>query len=84
MSSLKTKFYLTALIFLLLLPALPSLAQFSAAVKKYICIQADTLALIHAKITDGTGGPSRPDQTLVIMKGIITCPWAIQQIPRFL
>src|ERR1700727_670964 len=68
----KTKVYSTALIFLLLLQALPSFAQFSATVKKYICIQADTFALIHAKITDGSGSPSRPDQTLVIMKGIIT------------
>jgi hypothetical protein len=58
MPLLKTKFYLTALTFLLLLPALKSIAQFSASVKKYICIQADTLALIHAKVTDGTGGPN--------------------------
>jgi imidazolonepropionase-like amidohydrolase len=28
--------------------------------------------LIHAKITDGSGSPSMPDQTLVIIKGIIT------------
>jgi imidazolonepropionase-like amidohydrolase len=72
MSSLKKKFYLPVSIFLLLLSALPSFAQFSSAVKKYISVQADTFALIHAKITDGSGSPSRPDQTLVIMKGIIT------------
>ena len=71
MSSLKTRFYLPVSIFFLLLPGLTSLAQFSSAVKKYISVQADTLALIHAKITDGSGSPSRPDQTLVIMKGII-------------
>ncbi len=72
MSSLKTKFYLPVSIFLLLLSALPSFAQFSSTVKKYISVQADTLALIHAKITDGTGSPSRSDRTLVIVKGIIT------------
>jgi imidazolonepropionase-like amidohydrolase len=83
MSSSKTKFYFTALLFLLLLPALPSFAQFSAAVKKYICVQADTLALIHAKVTDGTGGPSRPDQTLIIIKGTITvmCNSANTKVP---
>src|SRR5882757_6483454 len=72
MSSLKTKLYLPVSIFILLLFALPSYAQFSSAVKKYISVQADTLALIHAKLTDGSGNPSRPDQTLVIIKGIIT------------
>jgi imidazolonepropionase-like amidohydrolase len=72
MSLLKTKSCLLVSIFLLLLSALPSSAQFSSAVKKYISVQSDTLALIHAKITEGSGSPSRPDQTLVIMKGIIT------------
>ncbi len=68
----KTRFYLIAFLFIFFIPALPSYAQFSSAVKKYISVQADTLALIHAKITDGSGDPSRPDQTLVIIKGIIT------------
>ncbi|HEX3079798.1 MAG TPA: amidohydrolase family protein, partial [Puia sp.] len=66
------KFYLFASAFILSLSALPSSAQFSSSVKKYISVQADTIALIHAKIIDGSGGPSRPDQTLVIMEGIIT------------
>ena len=68
----KIRFYLTAFLFLFLIPALSLNAQFSSAVEKYISVQADTFALIHAKITDGSGDPSRPDQTLVIMKGIIT------------
>ncbi len=68
----KTRFYLTAFLFLLLIPALSSYAQFSSAVEKYISVQADTIAFIHVKITDGSGGPSRPDQTLVVVKGIIT------------
>jgi hypothetical protein len=54
-----------------LIPALTSYAQFSSVVEKYITVQADTFSLIHAKITDGSGSPSRPDQTLIIIKGII-------------
>jgi imidazolonepropionase-like amidohydrolase len=72
MASSKTKFYLAALLSLLLVQALPSFAQFSEPVKKFIVVQSDTLAMIHAKIIDGTGGPSKPDQTLIIIKGIIT------------
>src|ERR1051326_207260 len=45
--------------------------QFSSAVKQFISINADTLALIHIKIIDGTGGPSKTDQTIVIVKGRI-------------
>ncbi len=68
----KTRFYLMAFLFIFLIAALPSYGQFSSSVEKYISVQADTLALIHAKITDGSGNPSMPDQTLIIMKGIIT------------
>ena len=49
----------------------PSMAQFSESLKKFIVIQSDTLAMTHVKIVDGTGGPSKPDQTLVIIKGVI-------------
>ncbi len=63
-------------LFVLMIPFLisPSVlfAQFSPAVEKYICVKADTLVLIHANITDGNGGPSETDQTLVITKGMIT------------
>jgi len=45
--------------------------QFSSTVKQFISINADTLALIHIKIIDGTGGPSKTDQTIVIVKGRI-------------
>ena len=55
----------------MLLPGLTSFAQFSPAVEKFISVKADTLALIHAKIIDGTGA-HQTDQTLVIIKGIIT------------
>jgi len=72
MYSLKTKLYCAGVAVFLLFGAGPAFAQFSGAVKKLISVQADTLALVHAKIVDGTGGPSKPDQTLIIIKGRIT------------
>ena len=44
---------------------------FSDAVKQFISINADTLALTHAKIFDGTGAPPKTDQTILIIKGKI-------------
>jgi len=43
--------------------------QFTSNVKQFISVSADTLALTHAKVVDGTGRPSRIDQTIVIIKG---------------
>ena len=37
----------------------------------YIKIQAPLIALIHARVIDGTGAPAREDQTLVIRDGNI-------------
>ena len=45
--------------------------QFSFAVKQFISVNTDTLALIHAGIIDGTGGPSKADQTIIVIKGRI-------------
>jgi imidazolonepropionase-like amidohydrolase len=45
--------------------------QFSSAVQQFISVNSDTLALTHAKIVDGTGSPSRTDQTILIIKGKI-------------
>src|SRR2546421_4985295 len=60
------------LIFLLSLFALQSPGQsFSSSVNQFIYVNTDTLALIHAKIIDGTGSASKSDQTLVIIKGRI-------------
>ncbi len=67
-----SRLYFITLLLLLMSPAFSLFAQFSPAVEKFIYVQNDTLALIHAKITDGTGAPSDTDQTLVIIKGIIT------------
>ena len=67
-----SRLYFITLLLLLMSPASSLFAQFSPAVEKFIYVKNDTLALIHAKITDGTGAPSDTDQTLVIIKGIIT------------
>ena len=49
-----------------------SIAQdFSPLVKQFIAISGDTLALMHATVVDGTGGPVKTDQTLLIIKGKI-------------
>lgn len=45
--------------------------QFTATVKQFISVNSDTVALTHAKIIDGTGGPSKTDQTILIIKGKI-------------
>lgn len=68
---LKTKLLWGGVTAILLFSAVPAFAQFSSAVKKLISVQADTLALVHAKIVDGTGRPSKADQTLIIIKGRI-------------
>jgi imidazolonepropionase-like amidohydrolase len=67
--SLKAKFYRVGAAAFLLFTTVSAFAQFSDAVKKLIRVQADTLALLHAKIVDGTGRPSKTDQTLIIIKG---------------
>jgi len=49
-----------------------SLAQeLNPVVKQFVSVKADTLALTHATVIDGNGGPARTDQTIVIIKGQI-------------
>jgi imidazolonepropionase-like amidohydrolase len=43
----------------------------SQEVKAYVSVDAPVLALTHARVVDGTGGPAREDQTLVISGGKI-------------
>ena len=45
--------------------------QLSSALQQFVSIKADTLALTHVKIIDGTGQPAKNDQTVVITKGRI-------------
>jgi imidazolonepropionase-like amidohydrolase len=68
----KMIFYFSGIIFCLQLISTQSHAQqYSAAVKQFININSDTLALTHVKIIDGTGAPAKPDQTILIIKGRI-------------
>jgi imidazolonepropionase-like amidohydrolase len=68
----KTKYDAWVLAASSLLFVLQVSAQFSENVKKFISVQSDTIALVHTKIVDGTGNPSTQNQTLIIVKGIIT------------
>ena len=43
----------------------------SAKVRQFVSIDTSLLALTHARVSDGTGAPARPDQTLVIERGVI-------------
>src|SRR6202035_738718 len=62
----------SSIIFFLSLLALQSPGQsFSFSVNQFIYVNTDTLALIHAKIIDGTGSASKSDQTILIIKGHI-------------
>ena len=68
--------YLKPLFKVLVVSSLVSLQadaqQFSQSVKKFISVDADTVALVHATIIDGTGGSIKADQTVMIIKGIIS------------
>lgn len=69
---MKKEIYSAATIFFLCFISLHSPAQqFSDAVKQFISVNADTIALTHVKIFDGTGGPAKTDQTILIIKGKI-------------
>src|SRR4051812_44095884 len=43
----------------------------SPAVRAYVTVDTPVVALIHARVIDGTGAPARDDQTLVIRDGTI-------------
>src|SRR3954471_24755981 len=43
----------------------------SPAVRAYVTVDTPVVALIHARVIDGTGSPARDDQTLVIRDGKI-------------
>jgi imidazolonepropionase-like amidohydrolase len=40
-------------------------------VRKYVALDTTAVALTHVLLFDGTGGPPRPDQTVIIQKGRI-------------
>ena len=70
---MKTKIFFSYLLLcVLLIIARQSFSQQSnSGSQQYISIKADTLALTHATIVDGTGQSGKNDQTLIIIKGRI-------------
>jgi enamidase len=49
----------------------PRPAQFSDTVKPFIKSEAPVIALVHARVIDGTGAPARTNQTVLIRNGTI-------------
>jgi imidazolonepropionase-like amidohydrolase len=53
----------------------------SPEVKGFVSVDAPVVALTHARVVDGTGGPVREDQTLVISGGKIQALSAAPAVP---
>ena len=70
---MQRKTYITAylMFFLALLPWQTHSQQLSSAVKQFVSVNADTIALTHVTVIDGTGGPIKNDQAILIIKGRI-------------
>jgi hypothetical protein len=64
----KTFFTVYLTFFLALLPWQIYSQQLSSAVKQFVSINADTIALTHVTVIDGTGGPVKNDQAILIIK----------------
>ena len=67
----KTYFAVYLMFFLALLPWQTHSQQLSSAVKQFVSVNADTIALTHVTVIDGTGGPIKNDQAILIIKGRI-------------
>ena len=49
----------------------PSTPMPSAEVRPFLKVEAPVVALVHARVVDGTGSPAREDQTLILRNGRI-------------
>jgi imidazolonepropionase-like amidohydrolase len=49
--------------------------------KAFVSVEAPVIALTHVRVVDGTGGPAREDQTLVISGGKIQALGAAPPVP---
>jgi len=58
-------------------------ARFSPLTRSFVTIDDPLVALTRVRVIDGTGGPSRPDQTIVIRDGTIAAvgPTASTTVP---
>jgi imidazolonepropionase-like amidohydrolase len=68
---LKTFFTIRLLLFVVILPWQTYSQQLSSAVKQFVSVNADTIALVHATVIDGTGAPAKNDQAILVIKGRI-------------
>jgi hypothetical protein len=41
---------------------------------EFVRVTADTVALIHIRVIDGTGAPAKDDQTIIIQSGVAFNP----------
>jgi imidazolonepropionase-like amidohydrolase len=55
--------------------------QVSPEIEEFVMIQSPVIALEHIRVIDGTGGPVKPDQTLVIAEGKIVGIGATGTVP---
>lgn len=53
----------------------------SANVRPYVAVDTVTVALVHARVIDGTGAPPMEDQTLVIQDGRISALGPAASVP---
>ena len=67
----RTGYFLLRIFLLLFIVSQGNAQQFTPSVQQFITINADTFALTHATVIDGTGNPSKPDQTILVIKGRI-------------
>jgi imidazolonepropionase-like amidohydrolase len=63
--------FLTALLAVAVMLAAQGPADMSPAVKAFVTVDAPVFALTHVRVIDGTGGPARDDQTVVVSGGSI-------------
>jgi hypothetical protein len=69
---MKTKELYTALFFIVIIISEKTFSQsYSEQAKSFITINTDTFALTGVKIIDGTGGPIKDHQTIVVENGRI-------------
>ena len=47
------------------------LAQTPPTLRPFVSVEAPVVALVHARVVDGTGAPAREDQTLILREGRI-------------
>jgi len=54
----------------------------SPDLRSFLSVDAPVVALVHARVVDGTGAPAREDQTLILRGGRIEAMGAASTLPR--